>query len=270
MEHSFTHTTLGRTGLQIHRLGLSASYRPGTFAVRQAIDAGLNLFFGFGLDTQLSSVMRDVLRSGRERFVIATGPYNYLWGYQNIRRTLEKRLRQFGTEYIDLFLFLGVMKEEQFPPAAREEMLRLREEGKVRFIGLSCHDRKFLGRLAAEGVMDVLMLRYNAAHRGAEQDIFPHLQPANPGVISYTATRWSYLLRAPKQWPRGERIPTAGMAYRFVLSHPSVHAVLTAPRNERQLAENLAALQDGPLSPEEMELMRKFGDAVHHTKKWFM
>jgi aryl-alcohol dehydrogenase-like predicted oxidoreductase len=123
MDPSFTHTVLGRTGLKVHRLGLSASYRPGTSTVRRAVDAGMNLFFGFGLDTQLTSVMRDVLRSGRERFVIATGPYNYLWGYQNIRRTLEKRLQQFGTEYIDLFLFLGVMKEEQFPPSAREEML---------------------------------------------------------------------------------------------------------------------------------------------------
>ena len=270
MDPSFTHTVLGRTGLKVHRLGLSASYRPGTSTVRRAVDAGMNLFFGFGLDTQLTSVMRDVLRSGRERFVIATGPYNYLWGYQNIRRTLEKRLRQFGTEYIDLFLFLGVMKEEQFPPSAREEMFRLRDEGKVRFIGLSCHDRKFLGRLAAEGSMDVLMLRYNAAHRGAEQDIFPHLQPSDPGVISYTATRWTYLLRAPARWPRGEQIPTAGMAYRFALSHSAVHAVLTAPRNERQLAENLASLGDGPLSVEELEFMRRFGDAVHHTKKWFM
>jgi aryl-alcohol dehydrogenase-like predicted oxidoreductase len=149
-------------------------------------------------------------------------------------------------------------------------MLKLREEGKVRHIGLSCHHRKFLGKLAEEGIMDVLMLRYNAAHRGAEQEIFPRLQPANPGVLSYTATRWTYLLRAPKHWPRGERVPTAGMAYRFVLSNPAVHAVLTAPRNEQQLIENLAALDEGPLPAAEMEFMRRFGDAVHHTKKWFM
>lgn len=270
MDASFTHTTLGRTNLKVHRLGLSASYRPGKQAIRRAVDAGVNLFFGFGVDTQLTSVMRDVLRNGRERFVVATGPYNYIWGYQNIRRTLEKRLRQFGTDYIDLFLFLGVMEEAQFPQAARDEMFKLRDEGKVRYIGLSCHNRKFLGKLAAEGSMDVLMLRYNAAHRGAEQDIFPHLQPANPGVLSYTATRWTYLLRAPKKWPRGERVPTAGMTYRFALSHPAVHAVLTAPRNERQLVENLAAMDEGPLPADDMEFMRRFGDAVHHTKKWFM
>ena len=45
-----------------------------------------------------------------------------------------------------------------------------------------------------------------------------------------------------------------------------------APRssNARQLQQNLAALDDGPLSDDEMAFMRAFGDAVHHTKKWFM
>ncbi len=60
------------------------------------------------------------------------------------------------------------------------------------------------------------------------------------------------------------------MCYRFVLSNPHVHVCLTAPRKMEELEENLAALNDGPLSEEEMEFMRRFGDVVHHTKKWFM
>jgi aryl-alcohol dehydrogenase-like predicted oxidoreductase len=114
------------------------------------------------------------------------------------------------------------------------------------------------------------MIRYNAAHRGAEQDIFPYLEQYNPGVISYTATRWSYLIRRPKNWPKDERVPTPGMCYRFVLSSPNVDVCLTSPHNLKELEENLASLKDGPLSEEDMEFMRKFGDVVHHTKKWFM
>ena len=64
--------------------------------------------------------MREVLKSEREKYVVATGVYNLIWGYPNIRRTLEKRLRQWGTEYIDIFLFLGVKKEAEFPLKARE------------------------------------------------------------------------------------------------------------------------------------------------------
>jgi aryl-alcohol dehydrogenase-like predicted oxidoreductase len=266
----FVHTTLGRTGLRIHRLGLSASYRPGPRALQRAVERGVNCFFGYGFDRQMTRFMRPLLGKERERYVVATGAYNLIIGYPDLRRTLEKRLRQFGTDYIDIFLFLGVMKEKEFPARARDEMFRLREEGKVRFVGMSCHDRKFAGRMAEEGGMDTLMIRYNAAHRGAEGDIFPHCVSHNPGIISYTATRWSYLLRPPKGWPREGRVPSAGMCYRFVLSNPSVHCTLTAPRSEKELEENLDSLEKGPLSDEDAAFMRSFGDAVHNSKKWFM
>lgn len=162
------------------------------------------------------------------------------------------------------------MKPEQFGPRTSEEMLKLKEEGKARGIGISCHNRKFLGQLAQDGNLDTLMLRYNAAHRGAEQDIFPQLSVHDPGVISYTATRWSYLLRRPRTLPKGSRVPTAGECYRFVLSNDHVHTVLTAPRNMRQLRENIEAVRNGPLDQDDMKFMKEFGDAVHSQKRWFM
>jgi aryl-alcohol dehydrogenase-like predicted oxidoreductase len=267
---SFTHTTLGRTGLRVHRLGLAATYFPGKKTVHRAIDAGLNYFFAFGVDYQLITVLRDVIRSDRSRCVLATGAYNFIWGYQNLRRTLEKRLRQFRTDVIDVFLFLGVTREKEFPEPALEEMLRFREEGKVRAVGMSCHDRPFAGRMAARGALDVLMIRYNAAHRGAEVDIFPYLVPHDPGVVSYTATRWHALLERPKGWPENRPVPDAGMVYRFVLSNPHVHVCLTAPANIVQFEENLASLSRGPLTDDEASFMREFGDAVHRRQRWFM
>jgi aryl-alcohol dehydrogenase-like predicted oxidoreductase len=252
----------------VHRMGLSGSYWPGKEAIHRAVDEGINVFFAYGFDRQMTRTLRELMRGRREDFVIATGPYNLIIGHTSIRRTLEKRLRQFQTDYIDAFLFLGVMKEKQFPQKARDELLQLKEEGLVRRVGMSCHDRVFAGRLAAEGDMDALMVRYNAAHPGAEQDVFPHLAEHDPAVISYTATRWGYLLRRPKGWE--ERIPDAGMCYRFVLDNDNVDVALTAPRNLAQLEENLAAVEKGPLSLEDIAFMRRFGEQVHHTKKWFM
>ena len=270
MDQDFTHTTLGKTGIPVHRLGLSATYRPGKETIYRALDADVNCFFALGIDTQMIGVLREVMRSNREKYVVATGAYNLLVGYPNFRRTLEKRLRQFRTDYLDVFLLLGVTKEKHFPERAREELYRFREEGKVRSVGMSTHNRKFAGKLAANGPLDVIMMRYNAAHRGAEQDIFPYLDQHNPGVVSYTATRWTYLLRRPKTWPKDGRIPTAGMCYRFVLSNPHVDVCMTAPSNLKHFDENLKDIQKGPLDAEDMEFMRKFGDVVHHTKKWFM
>jgi aryl-alcohol dehydrogenase-like predicted oxidoreductase len=260
----------GNTGLAVSPLGLSASYFPGQRAIRVAAEEGINLFFAYGFDVQMTRTLRDLMASRREAFVLVTGAYNYLWRAQSVRKTFEKRLRQFKTDYIDAFLFLGVMKPAQFTPGVHEELLKLRNEGKVRAIGLSCHDRTFLGTLAASGAVNALMMRYNAAHRGAERDIFPHLAAHNPGVISYTATRWSYLLRRPRGWPKDGRVPTAGECYRFVLSEPRVHTVLTAPRNEREVRENIAAVRKGPLDEGDMRFMRDFGDVVHRRQKWFM
>jgi len=270
MLHDFTHTMLGKTGLAVHRFGISGTYWPGQATLHKALDAGLNYFFFFNIDKQMIRFLRTELKGNREKFVIATGAYNLLVGHPNIERTLEKRLRQIGTDYIDIFLFLGVMKEKDFSEDVRHELYRLKESGKIRNIGISTHDRKFAGRLAAEGALDVIMMRYNAAHRGAEQDIFPHVKEHNPGVVSFTATRWRYLLRRPKNWPRDERIPTSGMCYRFVLSNPNVHVCMTAPSKIVQLEENLAALNQGPLDEDDMKFMQRFGDAVHHTKSWFM
>jgi len=80
-------------------------------------------------------------------------------------------------------------------------------------------------------------------------------------MIAYTATAWRRLLRAPRGW-KG-KVPTAGDCYRFCLASPHIDVALTGPRNVVELRENLAALEKGPLSPEDMLFMREFGRAVH-------
>ena len=143
-----------------------------------------------------------------------------------------------------------------------EEMTRLRESGKVRAIGCSIHDRAKAGRLAADSPLDLLMIRYNAAHPGAERDIFPHLRADRPRmVLAYTATRWRKLLKRPKGW-QGP-LMSAADCYRFCLSNPHVDAVLTGPSSLAQLDENLDGIRKGALTSEEDAWMREYGRIVH-------
>jgi aryl-alcohol dehydrogenase-like predicted oxidoreductase len=267
---NFTETQLGSLNRKVFRLGLAASYRPGREVVHRALDAGIQVYFAYGFDSQMVGVLREIPPSQRQQLVYVTGAYQLLGWHPNLRRTLEKRLRQLGTDYIDCFLFLGVMREQEFLSGVLEELQRFREEGKVLATGVSIHDRKLAGSLATRGSIQALMMRYNAAHRGAEQDIFPYLEAHNPAVISYTATRWTALLRRPRGWPKEGRIPTPAMCYRFTLSNPHVHVCLTAPSSIAQFEENISAMREGPLDQEEMSFMREFGDAVHARKKWFM
>ena len=261
---------LGRTGMKVHRLGLAASYRPGERAVERALDSGINFFFCYGIDGQMIRVLRRLSADRRDRIVIATGAYNYIWWRQDLEKTLEKRLRQLRTDHIDVFHFLGVMKAKDLSPRVRDQLATLRSDPRVGAVSISCHDRKLAGQLAANGALDCLMIRYNAAHRGAEAEIFPHLTARNPGVVSYTATRWTRLLRRTGGWPKDGPIPTAGQCYRFVLTSPHVDVCLTAPRSERELAENLEAVRLGPLPDDELSFLRAYGDAMHRHAGWFM
>jgi aryl-alcohol dehydrogenase-like predicted oxidoreductase len=266
----FLRGPLGKLGTPVTRLGLSATYRPGKAAIHKAIDEGINYFFYFGFDTQMPAALRDVIRARRDQFVLATGGYNWILWRSNLRRTLEQRLRKMKTDYIDIFHYLGVAQRKHWTPKIQDELQAIRESGLVRAVSISTHDRMLASDLANQGVLDAMMIRYNAAHRGAETEIFPQLPATNPAVVSFTATRWRYLTRRPRGYPKDARVPTAGMCYRFVMSNPSVHVCLSAPMNLRQLQDNLAEVRKGPLGEDDMQFMRDFGDVVYRNYKYFM
>ena len=146
---------------------------------------------------------------------------------------------------------------------------RLTDSGKVRFVGMSSHNRPLFGRIArgeVEAPVDFFQIRYNEVHTGAEEDIFPHLSQENrPGIVIYTATCWRKLLK-PRLMPAGERPVTPADCYRFVLSHPDVNVCLTGPANAEQMDENLKALDAGPLDEDEMARIRLIGRHIYQKQ----
>lgn len=264
------HRKLGGRGPEVFRLGFAASYRPGERTVRRALDEGVTYFFSYAIDTQFTRVARTLTADQRERVTIATGGYNWAVWHPPLKTSLERALRRLNTDYIDVFHYLGVLKPGHFDSRVRDELAALRSDPRVRAVAISCHDRRLAGELAASGALDVVMVRYNAAHPGAETDVFPHVARHGVGVVSYTATRWTALLRRPRGWPASEPVASAGQCYRFVLSNPAVDVVMTAPRSERELLDNLREIRRGPLPDDEMAFMRRFGAHVHDRSGWFM
>lgn len=260
---SFTEPTiLGRTGLRVSRLGVGAGYGVPAKAVEKAYrEYGVNYFYWTSRRAGMQEAIRHLGPTDREKIVVAIQSHDRLGWW--LRRSVERGLSRLGLDFADV-LVLGF--RSRYPMRRVLEMAaRLREEKKVRFLAISGHNRRLFGALAQRGdsPIESFQLRYNAAHRGAESEVFPLLPGENrPGIITYTATCWRRLLD-PRRVPPGEKPLTAAECYRFVLSNPHVDLCLTGPADERQMDEALRALAQGPLTETEMERVRRIGDWVH-------
>src|SRR5205085_1186588 len=82
-------------------------------------------------------------------------------------------------------------------------------------LGLTSHQRKLAAETARSGLLDLLMIRYNAAHRGAETDVFPVTDALGLPVVVYTCLRWGALMRSTPDDPPGFVPPRALAWYRF-------------------------------------------------------
>ena len=251
---------LGRSGLEVGPLGLAGGYGIGERAARQAFERGVNYWYhGSRRCPGMASAIREIVAAGRrDELVVVLQSYSRSGWW--VERSLTRGLRDLGLDHADVLL-LGWYNRR---PAERvlERAERLRAKGLVRHLAISGHRRPAFVEHAAVPGIDILHIRYNAAHTGAEQDVFPHLAKDNrPGIVAYTATRWGHLLKASKM-PPGEAPLRGRDAYRFVLSNPDFNVCLTGPADDAQLDEALSALDEGPLSAEEDARFRAIGRYV--------
>ncbi len=254
---------LGRTGLHVSRIGLASSYGVGADAVEEAYaERGVNyLYWGSMRRESFGKGIRRLAQRKREDLVIVIQSYARIGGW--LKRSFERALTRLNLDYADILL-LGLHNK---PPSSRiiDVAQRLRERGRVRFFAVSCHHHPTFQRYIRDGLLDVLMFRYNAAHRGAEDEILPYLQESGrPGTAGYTATRWRSLIN-PKKTPQGEITPRASDCYRFVLSQPQVDVCLAGPANVEQMREGLTALDQGPMSEEELAWIRRIGSHIYRS-----
>jgi aryl-alcohol dehydrogenase-like predicted oxidoreductase len=250
---------MGRSGLRVSRLGVGSSFGVSERACKMAFDAGVNYFFWGSVRTpQMGAAIRDIAKNHRDELVVVLECYAR-WPWM-IRQSVEQGLRQLGLDQVDVLL-LGW--HDSVPSDGSLEMVdRLKEQGRFRSLGISSHQRPLFQKFIQDDRYEVCHVRYNAAHPGAEEDIFPYLDDGAPGIAAFTSTRWGDLLKA-ENMPEGHRPPSAPDCYRFVLSNPNVQVAICGPSNDREMEEALGVLKQGPLDRDEMLRMRKIGEHVH-------
>lgn len=257
------HVILGRTGLKVSQLGIASGYGIYGKSMEKAFhESGINYFYWSSpRKSKFGETLKHLAAEDREKAVIVFQTYDHFG--MMMQRYHEKGLKALSIDHADVLL-LGWFNK---PPGGRvlDSAMKLKDSDKVKYLAISGHNRKNFAKMAQDpdSPIDIYMIRYNAVHKGAEEDIFPHLPENNrPGITIYTATCWRKLLKENKM-PSGEKPLSASDCYRFVLSNPNVDLCMTGPKNAQELEDALTVINSGPLSGEEMTRIRKIGDHIH-------
>ena len=238
--------------------------------VAWAVDKGVRYLNWCGHDDGLSRFVRES-RTTRRELVVAV---------QLKARTRDEAQREldFVFESLggppDILTLYYVESEDEWLQITAENgvwdaLAARRRAGELALIGMTTHQRPLAARWVRERSpegerrLDLLMIRYNAAHRGAEREVFPVSARIGIPVVCFTGLRWGALLRAPTCGQASVDPPTPRECYRFCLSNPSAGVVLTAPKVRPEMEEGLALLDDWRAMDErEMSRIQAHGDRV--------
>jgi aryl-alcohol dehydrogenase-like predicted oxidoreductase len=168
-------------------------------AIRAAIDAGMNWIdtaavYGLGHSEEIvGKTLKELSKKPYiftkcERRWNPDGSIYPSLKAESIRKECEGSLRRLGVEQIDLYQIHWPEPEGDIEEGWTE-MARLKEEGKVRWIGVSNFNAEQMRRAQAIAPITSLQPPYSLLVRKAEPEIFPFAKANNIGVIVYSPMR---------------------------------------------------------------------------------
>lgn len=286
--------TLGKTGLRASVLGLGggghsrlgqragASAEQSAALVRRALELGVN-FVDTAEAYGTEAIVGEALAGApRQELVISTKKSPTQDGRPispaELSAALDASLRRLRTDYVDIYHLHGV-RPEQYDRAADElvpELLRLRDAGKIRFLGITeafAQDtgHAMLARAIHDPWWEVVMVGFNLLNQSARARVLAEARRRNTGVLCMFAVRDALsrpeLLRATvDELARQGLFDLAGLdpdnplgflaqaaaslpdaAYRFCRAEPGIHVVLSGTGSVAHLEQNVASLLAPPL-----------------------
>jgi L-galactose dehydrogenase len=305
---------LGRTDLQVSELsyGAARGYESDSFAttVQAAIAAGVN-FMDTATGYGDSEVALGEALVGYDEVLVETKycPYEsyartaaYNGSPEALTASAELSLRRLRRDRLDVLLGHGMRTLESFNrfmnEGCYEAMVRLREQGKVRFLGISelseaDGTHQVLQQAVPTGAFDVVMLTLNFMLQTAAKSVLPLCRQYDVGTVVMMplnqASRESGLVSLPAALELARRYVAAGQlpneppytepdlldflapysipeaAIRYVLAH-EVSTCCVGMRTPQRLQENLGALDPPYLDEARLERLRRlFGGIQTQT-----
>ena len=252
-------------GTHASSLGLAAYSDQDPKCVQRAFECGINFFFFYSPGSKLFiKALKPLIKEHRDEIILASGSGSRT--ASGLRAARRRLLQQLVLEVLDIFFAEYIHPGDNTVAVfgnggVLDELQKWKAEGLIRYVGASCHDRKLAKQLAEDPRVEILMHRFNMAHRKAADEVFPSAIKSKTPVVAFTATRWGTLLEGDADW--SSEPPTATDCYRYCLAHPAVHVVLTAPKSIQELEQNVRVLKLPAMTHECRSNWERFGDIIY-------
>lgn len=244
---------LGRTGLKVSVVGLGGiplqrvDFPQAAAVVEAALKMGLNFIDTARGYTDSEAKLGEVLGRNRGNTIIATK--TTARSGEDMAAEVEKSLESLQVDYIDLYQLHNVKDEGALErvlaaDGALAALKEAREQGKVKFIGITGHIPAILVRAIKTGEFDTVQFPCNPLETTCLDELLPLAQSMNLGTI------------AMKPFAGGA-IKDKMAALRFIIEH-GFSTVIPGMEQISQVEENLAAgINVRPLSASEKEALEK-------------
>lgn len=253
---------LGRERLPVSRVGISGHYLLPADGFAVAADAGVNWFFWEPNYDTLTDFAARISPAARRGFHFVAGTFEA--DGAKIVRDAERAVRMLGVDRLGLFLIFWVQSWDRLTDDVRAAAAKLKRDGTAAVVGLSTHNRPLAVRAIADG-WNPVMVRHSAAHRGAEDTVFPAAEAAGVTLLTFNNLCYGRMLKPVGSLPP----PDAADCYRYSLSFPAVSACWSAPATLAHLDANLRALREPELPPDRTAALVRFGDALYREETAF-
>jgi aryl-alcohol dehydrogenase-like predicted oxidoreductase len=287
-------TMLGKTGLQVSRLGAGlaeiGSLDDASTAgevLNAALDGGINFLDTAACYGKSEEWIGRTIAHRRHEYVLATKAGHVAGGYpgeawtaQTIRDSIERSLVRLRTDILDLVQLHSCDVDVLERGEVIQALLDARQAGKTRYIGYSGGGKAALWAIDS-GVFDTLQTSFNLVDQWARLEVLPKARAAGMGVIikrPIANAAWDAPLEtdaARDGYRRGLQalldmgpIPGAprdliALALGFTLAHKEVDTAIVGTRNPAHMRANIALVEDELPLPAGVvqELHRRFDRA---------
>ena len=306
--------TLGRTGIRVSEIGFGAWAIGGSWgeqsedeslkALHTALDLGVNFLdtaalYGDGRSERtIGRLLKERNQQGTLTVATKTQPAAGEWPpspydlaeecypEKYLRENVEQRLKNLGTECIDLLQLHTWTRAWNANPTPLLTLEKLRKEGKIRFFGLSTpeHDQNCVVELMQRGLLDTVQVIYNLFEQEPAAQLLPVAKQQNVGVIVRVALdegslggrftkgtkfgegdfrreyfegdrleRTVHRVEAIRSDILGSGYALPQVALKFAMQHEAVSTVIAGIRNMAQAQQNVGVSDLPPLPAEIMK-----------------